>query len=519
MTTAAIYVRVSTEDQASEGTSLDVQQERCRAYCVAQGWEVQRVYVDAGVSGALASRPALDELLGAVRAGMVEVVLVAKLDRLGRSAGHLSPLLEELDERDVAFVSLAEQWDTSTAAGRFVRGMFAQLAQLERDTIRDRTSSGRRARVAAGGWGGGDCAPYGYQVVGNGKDAHLEVDEGEAAMLNRAASLLLDQAMTTTEVARALNAEGFLPRKAPRWSQTNLRNVLKRTQLGGTWTYGKTGKEGAASIAVPPVMDPERFMLLQARVRATSMDSHRVGRAYPLTGRLFGTCGHHFHGIGRADRRVIRYRCTYGRDLPHHDRCPEPSVRADELEPAVWSAVCRLLSDPDWLVTAAGDWLGTLQGAANAEHDALVRAQLQVDQLQRALADAVGTGLKAGLDADTMRAVTDQLQEELAQARHHLQLVATMRADTDARSTRLQQVQQVALVAQERLQDANLATQLRVLALLDVRVTVVSHGRPGSRSGPGGPVQLRIEGAVAHDVLLLSAERDWHPLVGATARA
>jgi len=519
MTTAAIYVRVSTDDQATEGTSLNVQEERCRAYCVAQGWKVQRVYVDAGVSGALASRPALDELLGAVRAGRIEVVLVAKLDRLGRSAGHLSPLLEELDERDVAFVSLAEQWDTSTAAGRFVRGMFAQLAQLERDTIRDRTSSGRRARVAAGGWGGGDCAPYGYRVVGSGRDAHLEVNQREAAMLDRAATLLLDHGMTTGEVARALNAEGFLPRKAPRWSQSNLRNVLKRAQLGGTWTYGKTGKEGAATIAVPSAMDPERFALLQARVRATALDTRRGPRAYPLTGRLFGTCGHHFHGIGRADRRVIRYRCTNGRDQPHHDKCPEPSVRADGLELTVWSAVCRLLSDPGWLVTAAGDWLDTLQGTATAERDALVRAQLQVDQVQRALADAVGMGLKAGLDADTMRVVTGQLQEELAHARQHLQVVAAMRADTDARNTRLQQVQKLALVAQERLQNADLLTQQRVLTLLNVRVTVVSHGRPGNRSGPGGPVQLRLEGTVAHDLLLLSAESDWHPPVGATARA
>lgn len=512
---------MSTEEQASEGTSLAVQETRCRAYCAAQGWTIAGLFRDAGVSGVKTERErdGLRDVLATVKGGHADTIVVAKLDRLYRSMRHLAPLLGELDDTGVALVSIAENIDSSTVGGRMLRGMLGLFAEMERDTILERTSSGRRARVAQGGWGGGDCAPYGYRVEGAGRYAHLEVDEHEAAMLNRAAALLLDQGMTTGEVARALNAEGLLPRKAPRWSQTNLRNVLKRAQLGGTWTYGKTGREGAASIAVPPVMDPERFALLQTRVRATSTHSHRAGRAYPLTGRLFGTCGHHFHGIGRADRQVIRYRCTYGRDLPHHDRCPEPSVRADDLEPAVWSAVCRMLSDPDWLVTAAGDWLGTLQGAANAERDALVRAQLQVDQLQRALADAVGTGLKAGLDADTMRAVTDQLQEELAQARHHLQLVATMRADTDARSTRLEQMQQLALVAEEQLPGYDLARQLRVLALMDVRVTVLAHGRPGSRSGPGGSVQLRIEGAVAHDLLLLSAESNWHPLAGATARA
>jgi len=354
----------STDEQASEGTSLEVQEARCRAYCAAQEWDVQAVYSDPGLSGVLGldGRDGLAALFRELRAGRAQVLVVAKLDRLGRKASLVTHLLDDLEDHGAAFVSVGEAMDTSTPAGKLQRTLLSGIAEWERDTILERTRGGRRARVEAGGWGGGDCAPYGYRVVGSGRDAHLDVDEREAAMLDRATTLMLEHGMTTGEVARALNAEGFLPRKAPRWSQTNLRNVLKRVQLGGTWTYGKTGKEGAATIAVPPVMAPERFALLQARVRATSLDMRRGLRAYPLTGRLFGTCGHHFHGIGRADRRVIRYRCTYARDLPHHDRCPEPSVRADDMESAVWSAVCRVLSDPDWLETAAGDWLGTLQG-------------------------------------------------------------------------------------------------------------------------------------------------------------
>src|SRR4051794_31575491 len=117
---AAVYLRVSSEEQI-DGTSLTTQEERCTAYCTAQGWTVQDVYIDPGISGASASRPALDRMLAAVRAGSVDVVVVAKLDRLGRSAAHMAPLLSEFDDRNVAFVSLAEQWDTSTPTGRFVR--------------------------------------------------------------------------------------------------------------------------------------------------------------------------------------------------------------------------------------------------------------------------------------------------------------------------------------------------------------------------------------------------------------
>lgn len=518
---AALYVRVSSEEQATGGTSLETQEQRCRAYCVAQGWTVQDLYMDAGVSGAKASRPALDAMLGAVHAGQVDAVLVAKLDRLGRTAGHLAPLLQELDDRGVAFVSLAEQWDTSTAQGRFVRGMFAQLAELERGVILERTASGRRARIAQGGWGGGNIAPYGYRIVGKRAEAHLELDEREAAMIRRAVELLLDRGMTTGQAARALNAEGYTPRQAPRWSQTNLRNVLLRKRFDGTWTYGKEARGGGQAepltVAVPPVLDAERAEALRTYLRATATDKPPRERPYPLTGRLVGTCGHTFHGVGRADRTVIRYRCTYARDTPHHERCLEPTVRAEEVEGAVWASVLELLADPRRLLAQAAEHLGLLEGAAGVERDALARAQVQVERRQQALVDATATSLQAGVDADTLRHVIIRLQRDLAEARHHVRMVAAMQAETGVQVERVSQVQQLALVAQDRLVTADRALQQRVLALLDVRVTVLDHGQPGNRARRGGPVRLRVEGSVAHDLLLAGAESDWHPCVLATA--
>ncbi|MDP9397688.1 MAG: recombinase family protein [Actinomycetota bacterium] len=123
MTRAAVYTRVSSEEQASGGTSLETQAERCRAYCTARGWTVVDTYVDAGVSGAKASRPALDRLMADVRAGQVDAVVIAKLDRLGRSLRHLAPTLGEMDDRGVALVSVAETFDSGSASGRLLRGI------------------------------------------------------------------------------------------------------------------------------------------------------------------------------------------------------------------------------------------------------------------------------------------------------------------------------------------------------------------------------------------------------------
>ena len=520
---AVIYTRVSTDDQATEGTSLEIQVERCRAYCVAQGWSVQEVYTDAGVSGAKASRPALDDMLAAVEGGSVAVVVVAKLDRLGRSLRHLAPLLGDLDDRGVALVSIAEAFDSSTVGGRLMRNMLGTMAEWERDTIRERTHSGRMRRVELGGWGGGDIAPYGYRVEGQGPAAALVPDEREAAMMLRAVALVLDHNMTTGQAAAALNAEGLTPRKAAVWTQMNLRNVLKRASLNGSWTYAK-GRSHAVTISIPPLLDADRWQALQDHVQATSGGTryNKAGTVYPLTGRLFGTCGHHFHGIGRADRKVTRYRCTFGRDTTNHEQCPEPTVRAGQVEDAVWAEVVALLADPTRLMAAAEEHAGLLEAAGGVERDAVVRADEQVANLERSLREAATTCLKAGLDASTMRGVVEGIQVDLDAARDHRTMLAAMRASTVAEVGRLEQVQRLALVASERLVNADSATRRRVLELLDVRVTIVSHGGGGGevRAGRGGsqePMRLRVEGNVAHGLLLASAESDWHLPVGASA--
>src|SRR3954453_6705240 len=107
---AAIYARVSTDEQARDGTSLATQVQRCRAYIQAQEWEPAGEYVDEGVSGAKASRPRLDELLAAASNREVERIVVAKLDRFGRSVRYLSEQLGALDDLGIGFVSVSESF-------------------------------------------------------------------------------------------------------------------------------------------------------------------------------------------------------------------------------------------------------------------------------------------------------------------------------------------------------------------------------------------------------------------------
>lgn len=172
---AALYARVSTSEQSTLNQLIDLHR-----YCQARVWEDTVEYVDEGVSGSKDSRPALDKLVKDARRRKVDILVVWKLDRLGRSLRHLILLLDELTALGVAFVSLGEGIDTSTPAGRLQLHVLGAIAEFERDRIRERVRAGL-ARVKAQGRRLGRPEV----VVPSGRLAsvgHLTLNEGAAAL-------------------------------------------------------------------------------------------------------------------------------------------------------------------------------------------------------------------------------------------------------------------------------------------------------------------------------------------------
>ncbi len=138
MKRAAIYARVSTQNSQNPEMQLN----ELREYCQRRGWEIIREYVDSGVSGAKEHRPALDRLLSDCRKRMVDAVVVYRYDRFARSLRQLVNALEDFRALGIDFVSLHEGVDTSTPNGRLVFGIFASIAEFERELVRDRVRSG-----------------------------------------------------------------------------------------------------------------------------------------------------------------------------------------------------------------------------------------------------------------------------------------------------------------------------------------------------------------------------------------
>lgn len=140
-----LYCRVSTDMQSNEN-----QLHELRAYCAAKGWTDVTVYQDSDISGSKTSRPQFDRILADAKAKRIDLVMVWRFDRASRSTVHLLNLMNDLREWGVDFVSLREQIDTSTAAGKLMFTLIAGFSQFERDIISDRTKAAMRRLKAEG---------------------------------------------------------------------------------------------------------------------------------------------------------------------------------------------------------------------------------------------------------------------------------------------------------------------------------------------------------------------------------
>ncbi|MBU1922913.1 MAG: recombinase family protein, partial [Candidatus Omnitrophica bacterium] len=157
----AIYIRVSTEEQAREGFSMEVQREYLLDHAKRLGWEVYKIYSD-DESGYVLERPALKEMFQDARAKKFELIITYKLDRFSRKLKDLLNIVDELEGYGVAYKSATEPFDTTTSAGKLMFQQLGSFAEFERNRIKERVFPGMIKGVQQGNWQGARYAPYGY---------------------------------------------------------------------------------------------------------------------------------------------------------------------------------------------------------------------------------------------------------------------------------------------------------------------------------------------------------------------
>lgn len=214
------YIRVSTDEQAETGVSLDAQRAKIAAYCVANDLDLADVFVDAGISAKrVDTRPALLAALTVAKRG--DALVVVKLDRLARNTVDALTLADDLDRRSVALHSISEKLDTQSATGRFFFTLLASLAEMERRQIGERTAMAMRHKRERGEYTGGD-APFGFTVEGG----RLVEDEAEARIVRMVVSLHDDDGLSWSAIARELNARGITTKRGTTWQAVQVQRAV-----------------------------------------------------------------------------------------------------------------------------------------------------------------------------------------------------------------------------------------------------------------------------------------------------
>jgi site-specific DNA recombinase len=197
---------------------------KVRAMATVHGADLAEVVVDAGESAKSLDRPGLERVLGMVRAGTIDMVIVAKLDRLTRSVKDLAVLLELFQRRNVSLVSVAESLDTGSASGRLVLNIMVSVSQWEREAIGERTRDAMRHKISRGEWIGN--TRFGYRVSPDGR--RVEPDAGEQKTLAKIRGLR-ESGQTLRQIASTLNRCRLKTRSGSAWRHEYVARVLTGT--------------------------------------------------------------------------------------------------------------------------------------------------------------------------------------------------------------------------------------------------------------------------------------------------
>lgn len=356
MKKVGIYVRVSTQEQAKEGYSVGEQTDRLGKYVGAMKWEVFKVYTDPGFSGADTNRPGLQEMLRDIRKGRIDKVVVYKLDRLSRSQKDTLELIEdEFLANGVDFVSMNENFDTSTPFGRAIIGILAVFAQLEREQIKERMTMGRDARAKEGKWRGGGNVPHGYKY----EDGELVINEFEAMQIKEMYALALT-GMSPYSITEELNKKGYRP-KTGKWQESTVRRILKSQHYIGKLKHGKEWVDGRQE----PIIDGKTFEEVQHLLSLRSEDFghiNRTGRATSYLGGYLhcGCCGARYNKntsqkklMNGETKKYEVFQCASRtkkrKNLVRDPNCRNDNWKVDELTEQVFNEIKTLALDPGYI--------------------------------------------------------------------------------------------------------------------------------------------------------------------------
>ncbi|UYV35784.1 recombinase family protein [Rhodobacteraceae bacterium D3-12] len=370
----AIYTRKSSEEGLEqEFNSLHAQREACEAYIASQrseGWVLVRdQYDDGGISGGTLDRPALQRLMEDIEDGLVDVVVVYKIDRLSRALTDFAKLVEVFDRNGVTFVSVTQSFNTTTSMGRLTLNILLSFAQFEREVTAERIRDKFAASRKKGMWMGG-VPPYGYRV----ENRKLVIDEERADHVRWVYERFI-RVGSGTELAREIAAKGVLtPRGNPMDKKFIYRLLNNRAYIGEAVHKGNSYPGEHDAIVEKDVWDKVHAILQKSpRTRAART---RARTPALLKGLLYGPDGAAFSPTHtRKGGKLYRYYFSQTVLKRGAGTCPIGRVPAGEIEAAVIDQLRTVFRQPEIVA-------GTSKAArANADDITETDARVALQQL------------------------------------------------------------------------------------------------------------------------------------------
>ncbi|PBB20372.1 recombinase family protein [Mesorhizobium sp. WSM4313] len=363
----AVYTRKSSEEGLDqEFNSLDAQREACVAFIASQiglGWKlVPDQYDDGGISGGTMERPALQRLLQHIRDKKVDVVVVYKIDRLTRSLMDFSKIVEIFDASSVSFVSVTQQFNTTTSMGRLTLNVLLSFAQFEREVTAERIRDKIAASKKKGIWMGG-VVPLGYRV----EHRKLVIDDAEAKIVRhlferylvlKSVRDLADEAAHDGLVTRTRKRQDGTVAVTMPFGRGNLYHLLSNFIYIGKIRHKEQIHEGEHEpIIAGPVFDATQALLTSQAPRRRSKSN--VSQHHLLTGLLFDEHGEKLRSV-HANKRGVRYRYYVSKQFVDQRRGSSDGWRlpADAVESVVEHQLNRILNDHGQIADLIQRWGG-----------------------------------------------------------------------------------------------------------------------------------------------------------------
>lgn len=347
---SALYIRVSTLEQAKEGYSIQAQETKLTNYANGMGYKIVNKYIDDGFSGkSIEGRPAMQKLLNDIKLSKIDIVIMYKLDRLSRKVKDTLELVELFEKYNVTLFSLNENIDLSSPFGRAALKMSATFSELERETIVERFMMGKEQRVNNGLAMRNSTLPIGYDY--DEKTKRFIVNEKEAEQIKKIFELYL-KGWNMAQISRYMH-QNYTNRYMSYNDRTAVGKVLRNPFSAGYFIYNGTVHKATN---IDPIIDYKTWVQAEIMRLNTKKKLLMPTSPYLLTGLLYcGKCGGKYYAkkyketrqLKKCDKTYLRYR--YGCEARvkfdpqyHQKRCDNDIILQSELDKIVIDNVKNL---------------------------------------------------------------------------------------------------------------------------------------------------------------------------------